>query len=51
MKKGVDFINSDLGVNVEGASAGTLKPIFTNLVKPSETNAVVCILSGGNALL
>lgn len=51
MKKGIDFIRDDLGVKVEGASAGTLKPIFENTVRPSETNAVICLLSGGNVVL
>lgn len=48
MKKGMDFISNDIGAKVEGASAGTLKPIFDGIAKPSEKNAVVCILSGGN---
>lgn len=48
MKKGMDFISDDLGVKVEGAAAGTLKPIFEKIVRPSERNAVVCVLSGGN---
>lgn len=51
MKKGIDFVKSDLGVFVEGPSAGTLKPILEGIVKPSEKNALVCVLSGGNALL
>lgn len=50
MKNGIDFVSQDIGVKVEGASAGTLKPLFENIVKPSETNAVVCILSGSNIL-
>lgn len=50
MKKGIDFVSHDIGVKVEGASAGTLKPLFENIVKPSETNAVVCVLSGSNVL-
>lgn len=49
MKRGIDFIKTDLSVKVEGASAGTLKPVLDKLVTPSERNAVVCILSGGNA--
>ncbi|MEI8128952.1 MAG: pyridoxal-phosphate dependent enzyme [bacterium] len=48
MVKGINFVYNDFGVKVEGASAGTLKPIFENIVTPSEANAVVCILSGGN---
>lgn len=48
MQRGINFINDDIGVKVEGASAATLKPIFENLVVPSEENAVICILSGGN---
>lgn len=48
MKKGMDFVNDDLGARVEGAAAGTLKPIFEKYVRPSEQDAVVCILSGGN---
>ncbi len=50
MKKGMNFICDDLGVKVEGASAGTLKPVLENIVTPSETNAVVCILSGSNVI-
>lgn len=49
MKKGMDLIEKDLGVSVEGASAGTLTPVLKNLVKPSEKNLVICILSGGNS--
>lgn len=48
MKKGMDFVYNDIGVNVEGASAGTLKPILENKITPSETHAIVCVLSGGN---
>lgn len=48
MESGINFVYEDLGVQVEGASAGTLKPVLENIVVPSETNAVVCILSGGN---
>lgn len=48
MEKGIDFIYNDIDVKVEGASAGTMKPVFEDLAIPSETNAVVCILSGGN---
>ena len=48
MEKGIDFVYNDIGVKVEGASAGTLKPILDNMVTPSETHAVICILSGGN---
>lgn len=50
MEKGIDFIFNDIGVIVEGASAGTLTPIIEELVVPSETNVVVCILSGGNTV-
>jgi len=48
MKRGMDFISDDLKVLVEGASSGTLKPIFERIVQPSEENAVICVLSGGN---
>lgn len=51
METGTEFVYSDIGVTVEGASAGTLKPVLENLVKPCESNAVVCILSGSNTLL
>lgn len=48
MKKGIDFVNADIEANVEGASAGTLKPILNGSIIPSESHAVVCVLSGGN---
>ena len=48
MKRGMDFISDDLKVLVEGASSGTLKPVFERIVQPSEENAVICVLSGGN---
>lgn len=48
MKRGIDFISTDLGSLVEGASAGTLKPIFEGITKSSEENAIICVLSGGN---
>jgi hypothetical protein len=51
MQRGIDFILDDIGVRVEGASAGTLKPVFDNMVIPSEATAVICILSGGNIVL
>lgn len=51
MKKGINFINDDLGVKVEGASAGTLKPVLEKIVTPSETNAVICIISGSNTTI
>lgn len=51
MKKGIDFILDDLGVKVEGASAGTLKPVLGSAVRPSKNHAVVCLLSGGNILV
>lgn len=50
MKKGMDFIFKDLGAKVESASAGTLKPIFDGTIRPSDKNAVVCVLSGGNVV-
>lgn len=48
MKKGMDFIYNDIGATVEGASAGTMKPVLENKVVPSKTHAIVCVLSGGN---
>jgi threonine dehydratase len=48
MKRGIDFISDDLGSLVEGASSATLKPVFERIIQPSEENAVICILSGGN---
>jgi len=50
MKKGMDFIFKDLGAKVESASAGTLKPVLDGTIRPTERNAVVCLLSGGNVL-
>lgn len=48
MKRGIDFISNDIEALVEGASSATLKPIFDRIVQPSEENAVICIISGGN---
>lgn len=48
MEKGIKFVQQDLGTKVEGAAAGTLKPILDNTIVPSESNAVVCLLSGAN---
>lgn len=48
MQRGVNFILKDIKVKVEGASAGSMKPIFENIVIPSENHAVICLLSGGN---
>lgn len=50
MEKGMNFVYQDIGAKVEGASAGTLKPILENSVIPSENNVVVCVLSGGNII-
>ena len=49
MQNGIQFVSKDIGATVEGASAGTLKPVLDNLVKPCENTAVVCLLSGGNS--
>lgn len=51
MKNGIKYVYEDLKTKVEGASAGTLKPILEKMVVPSETNAVICILSGSNIVL
>lgn len=48
MQRGINFILDDLNARVEGASAATLKPVFDNMVIPSEEHAVICIVSGGN---
>lgn len=48
MQRGVNFILKDIKVKVEGASAGTMRPIFENVVAPSDKHAIICILSGGN---
>ncbi len=50
MQRGINFLVEDLGTKVEGASASTLKPVLEKLVLPSEGNAVVCIISGGNTV-
>lgn len=50
MKKGIDFVHQDINARVEGASAGTLKPVLENIVFPGKNSAVVCILSGGNII-
>lgn len=48
MKRGINFVYNDLGAKVEGASAGTLKPILEGTFAPCKKNAVICVLSGGN---
>lgn len=51
MQRGINFVMDDLKARIEGASSATLKPIFDNIVIPSEEHAVICIISGGNANL
>lgn len=51
MKNGIKYVYEDIKTKVEGASAGTLKPILEKMVIPSQTNAVICILSGSNVVL
>ena len=50
MQRGINFLADDIGTKVEGASAGTLKPVLEKIVQPSEENAVICIISGGNTV-
>lgn len=50
MEKGIEFVFNDINTKVEGASAGTLKPVLNNLVSLSSKNIVVCVLSGGNVV-
>ncbi|MEI7474952.1 MAG: pyridoxal-phosphate dependent enzyme [bacterium] len=51
MQRGINFVLDDMKARIEGASAATLKPIFDNIVIPSEEHAIVCLISGGNATL
>src|SRR5574344_737936 len=49
MKKGIKFVENDINKSVEGASAGTLKPVLDGSLKPDAKHAVVCVLSGSNS--
>lgn len=51
MKKGIGFVYRDINAKVEGASAGTLKPVLDELIMPSSKCAVICLISGGNVTL
>ncbi|MEB3285921.1 MAG: pyridoxal-phosphate dependent enzyme [Vampirovibrionales bacterium] len=49
MEAGLGFVNHELGLDVEGASGGTLSPVLFRLdCLPSEKRLVVCLLSGAN---
>lgn len=48
MQRGINFVLDDLGARVEGASASTLTPILDNMIVPSQSRAIICLISGGN---
>lgn len=49
MRLGQQTVRDDLGVVVEGASAGTVVPVLTQPeCQPTDHRLVVCLLSGGN---
>ena len=49
MQTGLDFIQSDLGIAVEGASAGTVFPVLHyDTFYPNRHRLVVSVLSGAN---
>lgn len=49
MQRGINFVLDDMKTRIEGASAATLKPIFDNIIIPSQEHMIICLISGGNA--
>ncbi len=49
MEDAMKYINSDIGVKVEGPSAATIYPVlYRDEYAPREDRLIICVLSGGN---